>query len=582
VSCDGADWVEIKNVGTVDVELGTVTVTDDTTDATHRAAFPDAPLVPGARAVVDVTEFGIKCDETVSLLRGSSVIDSTTIATASAGATWSRLPEPIAASSTFAESFPTRGAENAPFAVADLRINEVDCLGAERVELINTGASSVDVDGYVLAIDATPAGRYVLPAATIPPAGRLVVNEANATAATPGFDFNIACNGGSLSLSDDAGSVLDALVVTEVAEAFTWGRLPDGVGEFAANEETMDAANIAPAVLGAGVFEVGTVANITVDVDNNDRGDLADGNAVPCTFTFGNDAALACSVQSTTTNVFDLTFDDTARFRGLEQLTLDTSGRDPSFAADAVASALFRGLDVLAPRVGLASTTIAGDSAELALVLEVIDGRTLKRTFASTKHLYGTGDGPLDVVSDDVGDWTVLDGNDTDRSDLVIVADTIAPFIDATGFLLGAADRVRMGATIRFLAVDAWLGHTDGYTLARGDTLAHLDSNGQLRLLPGNLDNVLQGDEPTLDGGSAVVDACLADNDCLTELVAALDDVSAAVFDLELEALVSTIQATAGTALSDGAALDAAAASLRGRLASRAAEVDLDVAAALE
>ena len=106
--------------------------------------------------------------------------------------------------------------------------------------------------------------------------------------------------------------------------------------------------------------------------------------------------------------------------------------------------ALYLGRGVLAPRIGVGDVTVGDRTASVALIVEGIDGRTLKRAFPSTAHLYSSGVGPLDLVAADIPAWQIIDGNQTSRVDFVAVVNTIAPFVSTTGFLLGAADAVRI------------------------------------------------------------------------------------------------------------------------------------------
>lgn len=558
ISCSGDDWVEVHNLDDAALDLAAYAVTDDLTAGAARQQALSGNLAAGARAVFDITTFGIACDDTVSLVEGARVEDATTLADVAVGATWSRLPEPIERTSAFAESFPTRGAPNQAFAVSStLRINEIDCRGQERIELINVGPD-LDVGGFVVGIDPdSVAGRFVLPAQVVPTGSLLVISETDGV--TAGFDFAISCSGGSLILQDDAGAVLDAVVIDETAEAFTWGRIPDGSGGFVANEETLGALNELPAELGVGVFDPARIAEITLSIDGNPA------VLVPCTLSFDDDADVDCEVVEDGAGRLRLTFDSLDRFRGLEALVLDTSGADPSLGGAVVAGALFRAVGVPAPRVGFANISVDGAAAIRGLVVEVVEERALRRVFPSTEYLYSAGALELDLVEAEINGFVLQAGSDLDRVALTTVATTIAPFRSAPGFRTGAADVMKVGSVLRSLAVSAWLADPACYAANQRNWRIHLDKDGEALLLPDRLDAAFGEDAPLFAAGSVIVDACLVDPDCEDALHDEVRAVSTAAGVANLVALVNVVRGTLG----NSAALDALAA----RVAARPAEV---------
>jgi len=559
VSCNGDDWVEVKNLDEADLDLAAFAVTDDVSAGSARQQPLSGTLAAGQRAVFDITAFGIACTETLSLVEGGRVQDATTLAVTSVGATWSRLPEPIDGSSTFAEGFPTRGAANQALVLSSsLRINEIDCRGLERIELINTGAD-LDVGGFVIGTDPNSVtGRFILPAQVVPEGGLLVVSETDGVVA--GFDFAISCSGGSLILEDEAGAVLDAVVLEETAEAFTFGRIPDGSGAFVATEETLGATNALPAELGEGVFDVTRIATIALTID----GDPA--VEVPCTLGFDGDEEVACEVVEDGAGRLRLSLDNVARFRGLEDLVLDTSGDDATRGRAVVAGALFRGVGLPAARVGFANISVDGAAAARGLVVEVVEGRALRRALPSTEFLYAVvGDVGRDLVVADINGFALQSGDDLDRVALTTVATTLAPFRDAPGFQDGAADVMKVGSVLRYLAASAWLADTACYAASSTNWRIHLDKDGQALLLPDNLKTTFGADGPLFAAGSVIVDACRADPECEDDLHDEVRDVDTQAEALNLDDVVDVLRATLG----NSSGLDELAA----RIAARPAEV---------
>ncbi len=199
IGCDGFDFVEVRNVSDATVELAGLSVSDRRDDGTRRHVL-SGPLAAGASLAVTATAFGIACDEEVFLLDGDTVVDRTTIATARRGATWARLPEPITASSAFAEAFPTPNRRNQPFVVGDVRINELDCQG-ERMEIVDVASGVREVQ-----------------------------------------NVNVDCDVPVILERD--GVILDVVMVdVAVPQALSWSRLPDGVGAFDLGEQTFGEVN---------------------------------------------------------------------------------------------------------------------------------------------------------------------------------------------------------------------------------------------------------------------------------------------------------------------------------------------------
>jgi hypothetical protein len=273
---------------------------------------------------------------------------------------------------------------------------------------------------------------------------------------------------------------------------------------------------------------------------------------VPGTLTIAPEGVVACEVQRLVDGVLRLRF-TTERFRGLDTLDIDVRTGDATFTRAAVASALFLARGVLAPRVGLA--VISGNAAGgplPGLVADVVDARLLDRTFPSTAHLYGTAG---DLTADGVAQFQVLVGDSADTGNIVATATALQPFLAGPGLLDGAADAFRTGATIRFLAIDAWLGHDDGYGRALGDFLVHIDEGGEARLLPGDLDGIsLAGD--VIPVGSALHTACSNDPPCVALLAAELSLTSAAVVDADIDGYIDDVKT--GLALLPGVDPDSA------------------------
>jgi len=112
---DPTDWVEVVNVGEVDVALDAWWVSDDPGDPAHRQPLGLAgeTLAVGDRVVIDLVGFGVACGtEALHLGRDGApeLLDSAPAGNNPEGHTWGRLPD---ASGPFRINKPTRALPNA-------------------------------------------------------------------------------------------------------------------------------------------------------------------------------------------------------------------------------------------------------------------------------------------------------------------------------------------------------------------------------------------------------------------------------------------------------------------------------------
>ena len=113
-----------------------------------------------------------------------------------------------------------------PAAPALVRINEVESnmgVPGDWVELTNVGGATADIGGYVIR-DNNDANGYVIPAGTtLAPGAYFVLEEA-------AFNFGLG-GADSARLFDPAGALVDSYTWAAHA-ATTYGRCPDGTGDF--------------------------------------------------------------------------------------------------------------------------------------------------------------------------------------------------------------------------------------------------------------------------------------------------------------------------------------------------------------
>jgi hypothetical protein len=241
------DWVELMNTGSSAADVSGWVVKDN--DDTHMFVIPAASSIPaGGFLALDVdASFGLGGADSARLFAadGTTLVDTYSWLT-HAATTYGRCPNGTGAFVTTTSS--TKGAANdcsAPI-VTTVKINEVESSGGtpgDWVELINNGAVSANLAGYVLK-DNDDTHGYVLPAGfAVPAGGYAVLNESE-------FNFGLGAADSARLFAPDGTTIVDTYSWTAHA-ATTYGRCPNGTGAFVATvSSTKGAANDCVAVAG--------------------------------------------------------------------------------------------------------------------------------------------------------------------------------------------------------------------------------------------------------------------------------------------------------------------------------------------
>lgn len=239
------DWVELYNRGSAAMNLAGFVVKDN--DDTHIYTLPAGTMIaPGGYLVVDEADlgYGLGAADSVRLFDPSGALVDSYSWTAHAATTYGRCPN--GSGDFIALNTVTKGSAND--CAGPVKINEIESNGGvpgDWVELYNTGASSVDVSGWsILDNDDTHVAVGLPAGTTIPAGGFLVVEEADL-----GFGLGAA---DSVRLFDKLGALVETYSWTAHA-ATTYGRCPDGSGDFAA---TSDSTKGAPNNCGGAVTTV--------------------------------------------------------------------------------------------------------------------------------------------------------------------------------------------------------------------------------------------------------------------------------------------------------------------------------------
>ncbi|WP_433211181.1 lamin tail domain-containing protein [Dactylosporangium sp. CS-047395] len=256
------DWVELANTGSAPVDLSGWIVKDS--DDTHVYTIAaGTTIAPGAFLPVDVeSAYGLGAADSARLFLpdGTTLVDSYSW-TAHAATTFGRCPDGTGEFKTTTTS--TRGAANdcREPGTATVRINEVESNGGtpgDWIELTNTGPAAVDVSGWTLKDNDD---SHVF---TIGSGVSLAGNGFLALDVDPVFGLGSA---DSARLFTASGALVDSYSWTAHA-ATTYGRCPDGTGDFATTTVgTKGAANACPGQTPASPWPGGS-AITTVDGAN--------------------------------------------------------------------------------------------------------------------------------------------------------------------------------------------------------------------------------------------------------------------------------------------------------------------------
>jgi spore coat protein H len=151
------------------------------------------------------------------------------------------------------------------------------------------------------------------------------------------------------------------------------------------------------------------------------------------------------------------------RFQGQRKLGFDSSEHDPSYLGEPIANELFRSAGIPAPRTTFARIKINGKDAGLYVVSEGVNKDFLDRHFDTSKGNLYEGDGT-----------DLTDKLDKDSGDNAKTQPDVKALVDAANEsnlehrwkkLQALLDMDRF---ITFVVLEALLGHTNGYALAKG------------------------------------------------------------------------------------------------------------------
>lgn len=430
-------------------------------------------------------------------------------------------------------------------------LNEVNCEGTDWVELVNTSAAPADVSGWLLTddpIDRDPPRaehRLTFPASSaVPGSGSLVVERGTAPVPPDAFPFGISCGGDTIRLADGDGEPVDEVEVPELQDgADTWGRYPNGTGEWVETLSTKGAPNQPapggedpPPDLAGWLFDPAVVAQVDLGLPQSslealaeEPEEYADGTFELAT-TGGAYGPLQVGIRLkgglgsfrplTGKAAFKVKFSHSVpgqRFLGLKTMTLNNMVQDPSGVHEALTYELYRAAGVPAPRTGYAFVRVNGEAYGLYLDIETPDEIMLRRWFSDTRHLYEGGYG-ADVGPGRSQEFEVDEGSDSDLSDLDDLG-RAALGVEPADYSDRVAPHADLGEMTRMWAVEKYVGQWDGYSTRESpgqpnNYFLHSGADGRFSMLPWGSDQTwaraVRFDGP----GGAMFERCLGDASC--------------------------------------------------------------------
>lgn len=242
-----ADWIELINPGDADLDLSGYEIRDNSDD--HRWFFAaGSSIAAGAKLVVEASTLGVDAtgaaqqfQAAIGIGGGDSIRLYDTNGTKldehswsahpaidgdEAAASWARCPD---ATGVWSLARVTPNAAN-DCVLPSIAINEVESNGdaTDWVEVVNTGATPVDLSGWTL-IDGDPIGHAadVIPvdAGTVLEPGAFFVFDQGTH-----FDFGLG-DGDTATIRNSAETTVAEYTWGPHA-AVTWARCPNGTGDF--------------------------------------------------------------------------------------------------------------------------------------------------------------------------------------------------------------------------------------------------------------------------------------------------------------------------------------------------------------
>ncbi len=230
-------------------------------------------------------------------------------------------------------------------------------------------------------------------------------------------------------------------------------------------------------------------------------------------------------------------------FFGLRKLAVNNMVQDPSFVHEHIGYRLFRHLGLPAPRTGYARVFVNGELYGLYVLVEATDNRQfLDRWFGRHDGTLYEGEYGVDLFPGYEEAFDQDNGEDVTRADLYDFVAFLEGLQNPEALMDDIASRVDMQRYLRFAATEIYMGHWDGYAWTRNNYfIHHHPADGRWAWIPWGIDQTFASELDAFGGDGRLQSMCRQSKSCRQALVAAFEDVFAAVRELDLLAEIDRL-----------------------------------------
>jgi uncharacterized protein YfcZ (UPF0381/DUF406 family) len=263
---DFDDWIELYNNSSESIDLSGFHLSDDDNDATQWT-FPAGTIIEAEGYLIiwadeDEDQEGLHASfklsasaETIVFADTSgAILDQINYENQETDISFGRFPNGVG---DFQPMTPTPNAENnVKTETSPVVINEFmasnDSTFADQdgdfddwIELYNNSTASIDLSGFYLSDDAGEITQWTFPAGTVIDGGGYLIIWADEDEDQEGLhaSFKLSASAETVVLADTSGAIIDIINYSDQETDISYGRFPNGVGDFQSMTPTPNAEN---------------------------------------------------------------------------------------------------------------------------------------------------------------------------------------------------------------------------------------------------------------------------------------------------------------------------------------------------
>ncbi|MCB9367432.1 MAG: CotH kinase family protein [Calditrichaeota bacterium] len=535
------DWIELYNVTDVSQGLSGFYLSDDLANL-QKWALPDTVLPPNAFLLIwadeDLDQQGIHADFKLSAggealvlsLANGTIVDSLSFGEQTTDISRGRFPDGLGG---FQFMLATPGAMNTdelPGETPMIAINEflasndtgaVDQNGEHEdwIELYNYGATEISLGGLYLSDTEADLHQWAFPD-TVLGANEFLIVWADDDGDQEGLhaNFKLSASGEMIVLSDADSNIVDDVAFGIQDSDVSYGRYPDGTGDFRYMYTTFSAPNVNDGPGGEEeelLFGDSLIHEVNLDFFTEAwqesleyNFEVLDKQYMPATLTFDGLVLDSIGVRYKGNSSYELSgntpkkslqfkfgeyVDDQKLYR-YKKINVHNGVSDPSFVREALAYKLARDL-VPAPRTAYADVTVNGEPLGFYIIVEEVDKVFLAEHFTSNSgNLYKAADdgGTLEYRGSDqanyYAEYELKENEDiNDWTRFVAMIDTLNN-VPADRIVSSLSPILNIDGCLRELAFNMVISNFDSYTGSSRNFYFYEDpASGQIQMLPWDL-----------------------------------------------------------------------------------------------